>query len=86
VRLLAAARKALATRNADALRRFLCRGFTKFNADDYQQWKEAGRIVPDGVNAKLLTNHGRMDARKPEQLFLTRATHLNRAEHLEEDA
>ena len=84
MRLLAAARKALTTRDADALRRFLCRGFTKFNADDYQQWKEAGRIVPDGVNAKLLTNHGRMDGRKPEQLFLTRSTNLGRAEHNEE--
>jgi hypothetical protein len=40
--------------------------------------------VPDGVNAKLLTNHGAMDARKPEQLFLTRATNLNRAEHNED--
>ena len=60
------------------------RGFTKFNADDYEQWKAEGRIVPDGVNAKLLTNHGRMDDRKPEQLFLTRSTHLGRAEHNEE--
>jgi hypothetical protein len=62
----------------------LHRGFTKFNADDYEQWKADGRIVPDGVNAKLLTNHGRMDARKPEQLFLTRATNLGRAEHNED--
>ena len=60
------------------------RGFTKFNADDYEQWKAEGRIVPDGVNAKLLTNHGAMDARKPEQLFLTRSTNLGRAEHNEE--
>ena len=60
------------------------RGFTKFNADDYEQWKADGRIVPDGVNAKLPTNRGRMDERKPEQLFLTRATNLNRAEHSED--
>ena len=40
--------------------------------------------MPDGVNAKLLTNHGAMDARKPEQLFLTRSTNLGRAEHNEE--
>ena len=37
--------------------------------------------MPDGVNAKLLTNHGRMADRKPEQLFLTRSTHLNLPEH-----
>ena len=60
------------------------RGFTKFNAEDYEQWKADGRIVPDGVNAKLLTNHGRMEARKPEQLFLTRATCLQKAEHTAE--
>ena len=40
--------------------------------------------MPDGVNAKLLTNHGRMDARKPEQLFLTRSTNLNIPEHNDE--
>jgi large subunit ribosomal protein L10e len=60
------------------------RGFTKFNAVDYEQWKEDGRIVPDGVNAKLLTNHGRMAARKPEHLFLTRATNLRVPEHTAE--
>lgn len=59
-------------------------GFTKFNASDYEQWKADGRIVPDGVNAKLLTNHGRMDKRKPEQLFLSRATNLHEAEHTAE--
>jgi hypothetical protein len=40
--------------------------------------------VPDGVNAKLLTNHGRMDGRKPEHLFLTRATNLRVPEHTAE--
>lgn len=77
-----ARRRSAALTHARLLRR--CRGFTKFNADDYEQWKADGRIVPDGVNAKLLTNHGRMDARKPEQLFLTRATNLGRAEHNED--
>ena len=37
--------------------------------------------MPDGVNAKLLTNHGAMDKRKPEQLFLSRATDLRKAVH-----
>ncbi len=40
--------------------------------------------MPDGVNAKLLTNHGRMAARKPEHLFITRATNLQEAEHTAE--
>lgn len=47
-----------------------CRGFTKFNAADYETWKDIGRIIPDGVNAKLLTNKGPLAKRKPEQLFL----------------
>jgi large subunit ribosomal protein L10e len=51
---------------------------------DYEQWKADGRIMPDGVNAKLLTNHGRMAARKPEHLFITRATNLQEAEHTAE--
>ena len=31
----------------------LCRGFTKFSRDDYIQWKKEGRLVNDGVNAKV---------------------------------
>ena len=60
------------------------RGFTKFNAGDYEQWKADGRILPDGVNAKLLTNHGRLDERKPEHLFLSAATNLREAVHEKE--
>jgi len=41
-------------------------------------------MVNDGVNAKLLTNHGRMDKRKPEQLFLSAATCLTEAVHIAE--
>jgi len=62
-----------------------CRGFTKFNAADYEEWKSAGRIVPDGVNAKLLDNKGSLAARKPERLFLKPATVLRRAVHDEEE-
>ena len=73
------------TQAADAACAVLAsRGFTKFNASDYEQWKADGRIVPDGVNAKLLTNHGRMDKRKPEQLFLSAATNLTVAVHEKE--
>lgn len=30
-----------------------CRGFTRFSRDDYIQWKKEGRLVNDGVNAKV---------------------------------
>jgi len=29
------------------------RGFTKFSRADYLKYKSEGRIVPDGVNAKV---------------------------------
>ena len=60
-------------------------GFTKFNAVDYERWKEVGRIIPDGVNAKLLTNKGKLTGRKPERLFLKPATILKRAVHPDEE-
>ena len=30
-----------------------CRGFTAYTRDDYVQWKKEGRLVNDGVNAKV---------------------------------
>jgi large subunit ribosomal protein L10e len=45
-------------------------GFTKFTREDYVAWKQEGRIQPDGVNAKLYENHGRLEARPPSTLFL----------------
>lgn len=30
------------------------RGFTKFNRTDYLKFKSENRIVPDGVNAKVM--------------------------------
>ncbi|XWS65636.1 hypothetical protein CRYUN_Cryun05aG0130900 [Craigia yunnanensis] len=30
------------------------RGFTKYSHADYLKWKSENRIVPDGVNAKLV--------------------------------
>lgn len=44
-----------------------------------------GRLIPDGVNAKLLTNHGPLDARKPERLFLSASTKLGRPVHVDEE-
>lgn len=45
-------------------------GFTKYAREDYVKWKQQGRMDPDGVNAKLLDNHGLMSKRRPDQLFL----------------
>lgn len=38
-------------------------GFTKYARDDYVQWKKEGRLIHDGVNAKLSHNHGRLEAK-----------------------
>jgi large subunit ribosomal protein L10e len=38
-------------------------GFTKFKRDDYLAWKRAGRIINDGVNAKVMDNHGLVSKR-----------------------
>lgn len=44
-------------------------GFTAFNREDYIQWKQEGRLAADGLNAKLLGNHGPLAARKTHELF-----------------
>lgn len=49
----------------------LYRGFTSFDRSDYLQWKKEGRLQNDGVNAKLLGNHGPLDTRRTEHLFET---------------
>merc|ERR1712203_845792 len=33
-------------------------GFTKFTKEDYQKWKDAGRLVPNGVDVKWLSSRG----------------------------
>lgn len=33
----------------------LCRGFTAYTREDYLTWKKEGRMVNDGVNAKVRT-------------------------------
>ncbi|XP_042450583.1 60S ribosomal protein L10-like [Zingiber officinale] len=45
-------------------------GFTKFNRSDYVKWKSENRIMPDGVNAKLLGCHGPLSKRQPGRAFL----------------
>jgi len=45
-------------------------GFTAHDRQDFVQWKKEGRLVDDGSNAKLLSNHGKMSLRKPQHLFV----------------
>merc|ERR1712118_450627 len=33
-------------------------GFTKFKKEDYEKYKEMGRMIPDGVTQKWLSSHG----------------------------
>ena len=45
-------------------------GFTKYSREDYMKWKEAGRLLPDGVNMKVIGNHGPLSAKPADQLFI----------------
>merc|ERR1712232_1190821 len=33
-------------------------GFTKFTNEDYQKWKDMGRLIPNGVDMKWLSSRG----------------------------
>jgi len=33
-------------------------GFTKWKKDEYQKWKDAGRLIPNGVDVKWLSSKG----------------------------
>lgn len=46
-------------------------GFTAHTRDDYVQWKREGRLINDGVNVKLVDNHGPLAARKVEHIVST---------------
>ncbi|KAL0403971.1 UNVERIFIED_CONTAM: 60S ribosomal protein L10 [Sesamum radiatum] len=46
-------------------------GFTKFSRSDYVKWKSENKILPDGVNAKLLGCHGPLANRQPGRAFLS---------------
>jgi len=57
-------------------------GFTKFTRDDFLEWKREGRLVNDGVNAKLLDNHGPLERR--DRVFATPARNCRVPLHGEE--
>lgn len=48
-------------------------GFTAYSREDYVKFKAEGRIVPDGVNARLSGCRGPLDARPAEHVFATPA-------------
>lgn len=48
-------------------------GFTAFSREDYVLWKKEGRLEADGVNVKLIGNHGPLAKCKPEHIFETPA-------------
>ncbi|KAM1355696.1 hypothetical protein ACFX2I_029892 [Malus domestica] len=48
-------------------------GFTKFSRVNYVRLKSEGRIVPDGVNAKLLGCHGSLALHHPGGAFIDAA-------------
>jgi len=33
-------------------------GFTKFTKEDYQKWKDFGRLIPDGISVRWLSSRG----------------------------
>ncbi|KAI5422805.1 60S ribosomal protein L10 [Lathyrus oleraceus] len=45
-------------------------GFTKLGQEEYLKLKSENRIVPDGVNAKVLGCHGPLANRQPGRAFL----------------
>mmetsp|Transcript_17210 Transcript_17210/g.58860 ORF Transcript_17210/g.58860 Transcript_17210/m.58860 type:complete len:231 (+) Transcript_17210:53-745(+) len=46
-------------------------GFTPYFRDDYVKWKQEGRLVSDGSNAKVISNHGPMTKKAGKFLFST---------------
>lgn len=38
-------------------------GFTPHKKEDYIKWRQEGRLIPDGVTCKLLSNHGPLSKR-----------------------
>ena len=60
-------------------------GFTAYSREDYLKWKAAGRIVPDGVNARLTGCRGTLEGRPSEQVFATPARIYKIARHDDEE-
>jgi len=43
-------------------------GFTPYDRTDYLAWKKEGRLINDGVNAKLIHTHGYLEERPAKNL------------------
>lgn len=44
-------------------------GFTAYSREDYLQWKAEGRLQKDGINARLISHHGRLSDKRSGQFF-----------------
>lgn len=42
-------------------------GFTKFDREIYEQYRASGKLIPDGVNAKYIADHGPLEDWKKQQ-------------------
>lgn len=41
-------------------------GFTKFDREVYEEWRASGKLIPDGVIAKYMADHGPLAAWKKQ--------------------
>lgn len=60
-------------------------GFTQFTREDYVKWRRSGRVIPDGVTAKLMSNHGPLNDRPTAQIFTEAAMIGGKPIHDEDD-
>lgn len=60
-------------------------GFTTYSREDYVAWKREGRLAADGLNARLLGNHGPLANRAPEEIFEGPARIHKRPVHADEE-
>lgn len=49
-------------------------GFTKYEREEYEKLKEAGRLAPDGCNVKYRADHGPLNNWKKVQQELAVAS------------
>eukprot|EP00897_Mesotaenium_endlicherianum_P003091 jgi/Mesen1/280/ME1154263C09486 len=55
-------------------------GFTKIDQADFPKFRQEGRLVNDGIGAKLLGSNGRLALRKPGQGFIDAPVTVKEAE------
>jgi large subunit ribosomal protein L10e len=60
-------------------------GFTPYDRSDYVKWNEESRLLKDGSNAKLLSNHGSIDSKKAAHLFFAPAKNCRVPLHADDE-